>query len=301
MDELMLKYWQRIGCTAATLAIAENLRPLYTRGYGWSDKDKKVPTRPDTLIGIGQCDAPLIAASVRVLMRTGRLGKSGLKAPLFDLLKIKPRGPGVPDARVRTITVQQFLDQTAGWDRGSFDQARKAARAEGFNDPIAQEVVLGFLMTQPLKYAPGTNPQATCYPYVEALQFLVEKSSGRGSVEFIRFDLLLPLGIQGVAAPDSVDTKVVPAVWNVADGGPLCASAGTLCQFMAVFFRNGERRNLTTSDSSGGGLAGSTSLMLWRPGGISAVLLFNGRGSVSNQEIEEEFDKALAKVRQGGP
>jgi serine/threonine protein kinase/CubicO group peptidase (beta-lactamase class C family) len=301
MDELMLKYRQRIGCTAATLAIAQNLRPIYTRGYGWSDKDKKVPTRPDTLIGIGDCDAPLIAASVRALARAGRLGKSGLKAQLFDLLKIKPHGQGIPDGRVRTITVQNFLDQAAGWDQGSFDQARKAVRAEGFNDPIAQEIGLGFLMTQPLKYAPGTNPQGTCYPYVEALRFLVEKSSGRGSVEFLRSELLLPLGIQGVVAPDSPEAKVAPTVWNVADGGPVCASAGTLSQFMAVLSRNGERRNLSTSGSSWGGQAGCTCLMLWRPGGISAVLLFNGGGSVSHQEIEAEFDMALARVRQGAP
>jgi serine/threonine protein kinase/CubicO group peptidase (beta-lactamase class C family) len=301
LDELMLKYRQRIGCTAATLVIAQNVRPLYSRGYGWSDKNKEVPTRPDTLIGIGGCEAPLIAASARLLARTGRLGKAGLKAPLFDLLKIKPRGLDLPDDRVRTITVQHFLDQTAGWDQGAFDRAREAARAEGFPDPLSQETVLSFLMTQPLKYPPGTNPQDTCYPYVEALHFLVEKTSGRSAVEFLRSQILLPLGIRGVAAPDSPDIKAAPAVWNVADGGPVCASAGTVCQFMAVLFRNGERRTLSTTGSRWGRLEGCTSLMLWRPDGISAVLLFNGRGSVSNQEIEAEFDKALARVRQGGP
>jgi hypothetical protein len=74
-----------------------------------------------------------------------------------------------------------------------------------------------------------------------------------------------------------------------------------MAQFMAVLFRNGERRTLTVSGSSSGALEGCTSLMLWRPDGISAVLLFNGRGSVSPQEIEAEFDKALTRVRQGGP
>jgi serine/threonine protein kinase/CubicO group peptidase (beta-lactamase class C family) len=301
MDDLMLKYRQRIGCTAASLAITQNGRPLYVRGYGWSDKEKTVPTRPDTLIGIASCDAPLIAASVRVLARTGKLGKSVLKAPLFDLLKIKPRGQGVPDDRVRTITVQHFLDQAAGWDQGSFDQALKAARAEGFMDPISQEVVLGFLMTQPLKHPPGTNQQGACYPYVEALRYLVEKCSGRRSLEFVRSDVLRPLGIQAVLAPDSPESKVVPTVWNLADGGPVCASAGALCQFMTVFDRNGERRKAGASGATWGSLEGCTSLMLWLPDGTSAVLLFNGRGSVSNQEIETEFEKELVRVRQGAP
>jgi serine/threonine protein kinase/CubicO group peptidase (beta-lactamase class C family) len=301
LDDLMLKYRQRIGCTAATLAISQNSQPLYSRGYGWSDKERSIPARPDSLIGIAGCDAPLIAASVRMLAQTGRLGKAGLKAHLFDLLKIKPRGKGVPDGRVRSITVQHFLDLTAGWDLASFAEAAKAARAEGIRDPIPQETVLAFLMTQPLRHAPGTKQAGLCYPYVDGLRLLVQKSTGRPWLEFFQFELLRPLGIQGIVAPDSPEAKSAPAVWNVAGGGPVCAAAGSLCRFMMVFSHTGERRNPAWTGASWGGLPNSTSLMIWRPNGISAVLLFNEGTNVGNREIEAEFDKALASLLKRTP
>ncbi|MHC4292175.1 MAG: hypothetical protein ACYSTR_08185, partial [Planctomycetota bacterium] len=39
LDEVMLKYREKIGCTAATLAISKKGRILYRRGYGWQDRE----------------------------------------------------------------------------------------------------------------------------------------------------------------------------------------------------------------------------------------------------------------------
>jgi hypothetical protein len=60
-------------------------------------------------------------------------------------------------------------------------------------------------------------------------------------------------------------------------------------------------QNANASWVNTGNLPGSTSLTLWRPDGISAVLLFNRGTEIPYHEIEAEFDQALAHVRRGTP
>ncbi len=72
-DNVMLDAMKRIGCSAAAMAVADHGTIVYSRGYGWMDKEKKTPTKPDTMIGIASCEKPVTAATVKQLARDGRL------------------------------------------------------------------------------------------------------------------------------------------------------------------------------------------------------------------------------------
>jgi CubicO group peptidase (beta-lactamase class C family) len=76
----MLKYLDEIGCSGASLTISSKGVPIYSRGYGWRDKKKRVPLQPDTLIGIASCEKPITAAAIRQLARNRKLD---LEASLF--------------------------------------------------------------------------------------------------------------------------------------------------------------------------------------------------------------------------
>jgi CubicO group peptidase (beta-lactamase class C family) len=298
LDDLLLKYMKKIGCSAATLAVAGN-GILYSRGYGWCDKEYTIPTRPQTLIGIAGCDTPLIAASIRLLASKGRLQ---LTEPMHKVLPIAPRGV-LKDSRVQTITVQNFLDRKTGWDEGSIGQAVHEAHAQGIRDPIPFEDLFGFLLIQPLKHAPGTREE-DCYFFYEVLRHVIDKRSGRRSVDFFRNELLKDfnvLQVSEIAAAGVPDDMGPTQVWNAASGGPVCASAPVLCDFMRRCFFNGERRKPGAYGVNRGSLPGSTSLMVWGKDGIDAVLLFNGRGNVAHQEIEAELATVLDRLRQNAP
>ena len=166
----MLQFFDRTGATAAALAIARKGVMEHSRGYGWSDKEKTMPMRPNTLIGIASCEKPITAAAIRKLAREERLN---LDAKLFELLKLKPQGP-VIDERVRRITIDRLLERQAGWG-DPVSEAAEAARKRGFQDvvpidsrawlpdpsknPIPMETFLGFVMTQRLKNEPGTRSE----------------------------------------------------------------------------------------------------------------------------------------------
>ena len=64
-----LKNLKKIGCSAASLTIARGRQTLYSRGYGWKDRESTVPMHPDTPMGIASCDKPWEEASIRQLAK----------------------------------------------------------------------------------------------------------------------------------------------------------------------------------------------------------------------------------------
>jgi CubicO group peptidase (beta-lactamase class C family) len=73
LDAIMLKCLREIGCSGATLTVARGGHTLYSRGYGWSDRGRKVPIYPDIPMSTGSCDKPLTFAMIRQLAAHGKL------------------------------------------------------------------------------------------------------------------------------------------------------------------------------------------------------------------------------------
>jgi CubicO group peptidase (beta-lactamase class C family) len=295
LDQVMLKYMEKIDCSAAALAVSSKGVLVHSRGYGWSDKDKTVPAQPDTMIGIASCEKPITAAAIRQLASTGRLN---LDDSLFRLLKTKPLGKIVDD-RVWDITVRHLLDHKAGWQGEPIDRALKAAHDKGHSDPIPVETLLRFIMAQKLKDAPGAKYEY-CNFCFDTLRHVVTKVSTRSPVDYFRSDLFQPYGVKelkGFAAPNSPRREGdPPLVWN--DGGPVSASAPALCTFMRYFWLTGEPRDEGNPTwQMNGSLPGSTAMMLWRSDGIDVAFIFNGRGKPSHDEIKTELEKVIDRLK----
>jgi CubicO group peptidase (beta-lactamase class C family) len=293
LDEVVLDYMDKIGCSTAALAISAHGVLIYSRGYGWSDRARTVPAEPDTMIGIASCEKPITAAAVRQLARNRRLN---LDAGLFKVLKIKPQGK-VVDSRVGDITIRHLLEHKAGWQGEPLDRAIKSAHEHGHKDPIPVEALLGFIMTQQLKDAPGARYEYCNFCY-DTLRRVITKVSGLSPADYFRHELFRPFGVKdlkGLAAPKSSPKKGdPPLVWNAGDGGPISASAPALCAFMRSYWLTGEPRNRDNPTwQMNGSLPGSTALMLWRPDGIDMAVIFNGRGQPTHEEIKADLERAF--------
>lgn len=191
LDEIMLKYLKKIGCSTATLAVSFKGKLLYSRGYGWVDEARSSPASPDTMIGIASCDKPIIAASIRQLARNKQLS---LNDSPFKLLKIKPHGR-IIDAHVRDIKISHLLEHKAGWQGEAFNKAVKAARAEGYRDPISIKALLSFIMVQKMQDAPGTKFKYDNFGY-DTLRQVISAVSGGTAVEYFRNKLFQPFGVK---------------------------------------------------------------------------------------------------------
>jgi CubicO group peptidase (beta-lactamase class C family) len=304
LDEVVLKYLEKIGCSAATVTIARGKDLLYSRGYGWSDRYGETPIAPDAPMMIASCDKPVTAAAIRQLALAKKLD---LNAKVFELLKIKPEGP-VVDERVRAITINHLLDHKAGWQGDPINRAYKAALAKGNKTPIPMETLLGFIMAEKLKDAPGAKAEYSneCY---DALRLIVARVSGQSMADYVRHQLCRPLGVaelKGVQLPAEPPVKgEAPPVWNtlnvsVPTAECVCMSTPALCTFMRCFWWTGEPRvNGTPNANIYGLLDNATSIMSWRPDGLNLACVFNGRSNdVKPEDIQKDLDDAIEKLKQ---
>ncbi|OYV65111.1 MAG: hypothetical protein B7Z72_12530, partial [Gemmatimonadetes bacterium 21-71-4] len=189
-----LHKWQLPG---GSIAVAKNGRLVLARGYGWADAEAKQPVVPGSLFRIASVSKPITAAAVLRLAEQQRLS---LDDRAFDLLpKFRlPDGPGI-DARLRTITVRQLLQHTAGWDRDkSFDPMFRPgiiAQATGTPSPATSEAIVRYMLRQPLDFSPGQRYAYSNFGYC-LLGRVIEAITGKPYEEALRESVLAPCGIQ---------------------------------------------------------------------------------------------------------
>src|SRR5436190_2492309 len=86
------------------LAVVKDRRLVYARGYGWADRDKKIPVKPDSLFRIASVSKPITAVAVLNLVEEGKLD---LDARAFGVVRLPPvLETGRPaDPRLGQITI----------------------------------------------------------------------------------------------------------------------------------------------------------------------------------------------------
>lgn len=197
-DREVEEYMQARGVPGGALAVVKGGRLVYARGYGWADRDKKIPARPDTLFRIASISKTFTGVATLRLMEEKKLE---LDARAFDIIRLNPL-PGAEkkrDSRLAGITVRQLLQHTGGWDRDkSFDpmfRSREIARAAGVPSPAGQSEIIRYMLSQPLDSDPGRAFAYSNFGYC-LLGRIIEKISGRPYDTFVREKVLTPLGIQ---------------------------------------------------------------------------------------------------------
>jgi CubicO group peptidase (beta-lactamase class C family) len=290
LDSRMLSCLEKIGCSGATLTVARGKQTLYSRGYGWSDQEHKVPIHPDTPMCTASCDKPLTAAMIRQLARHGKLD---LNASVFKLLQIKPAGK-IVDPRVWNITVNHLLEHKAGWQGEPLTQADRAYAAiqskngvPGPDSLLSYDTRLGLVMVQKLAWTPGTKAEYDSFGY-GMLKLIVTRCSGQSYTDYLRNQLLRPYGIKELkwVRHGARQQGEPPPLWNgfiMEDPAELRMDVSTpaLCEFMQHYWINGEPRDkgnplwvmLGSWDNA-------TTAMIWRPDGINVAWSFNGRKDV---------------------
>ena len=103
----LLAKWQVPGAAAA---VVQDGHLVIARGYGWADREKRQPVRPDSLFRIASLSKSLTAAAILKLVEEGRLG---LDDRPFDLLSdLAPRPGGRINPDLHQITIRHLLQHS---------------------------------------------------------------------------------------------------------------------------------------------------------------------------------------------
>ena len=148
---------------------------LLERGYGLANRETKTPFTPSTVVQIGSNTKDFTAVALLQLHERGKLNIHDSLAKFF---------PNAP-ADKRNITLWQLVQHTAGFPIG----------LGGDFEPLTRQAFLDAAMARPLAFTPGAREQYSNTGYA-ILAAVIEKVSGATYDEFVRDNILKPLGLK---------------------------------------------------------------------------------------------------------
>jgi N-acyl-D-amino-acid deacylase len=194
------------------LAVVKDRQLVYARGYGWADRDVKIPVKADSLFRIASVSKPITAVAMLKLIEDGKLKPDTKACPLLEL------SPAVasfldPEPRLRQITIRQLLQHTGGWDRDkSFDpmfRPGEIARATNTPAPAEPLAVIRYMLSRKLDFEPGARYAYSNFGYC-VLGRVIEKITGQTYEKFVQEKVLTPAGIKRMRIGASLEGKQAP-------------------------------------------------------------------------------------------
>src|SRR3989475_6707737 len=210
-DREIQKFIQARNIPGGALAVVKDGRLVYTRGYGWADRENKVPVKPTSLFRIASISKPFTAVAVLKLIEEKKLR---LDAPVWGLLDLPSWVPGGKnsDERWKQITARHLLQHTGGWDRDkSFDpmfRPREIATSFGLPSPPDPRVIIRYVLGKPLDFDPGTRYAYSNFGFC-LLGRVIENIAGTSYEKFVQEKVHASIGIRQMGIGASLAEKRV--------------------------------------------------------------------------------------------
>jgi CubicO group peptidase (beta-lactamase class C family) len=184
------------GVRAAQLAIAKNGVMKFSRAYTWAEAGYRVTERSDRFL-LASCSKMFLEGAVQALYDSGKLKPATTVYPLLGFSH-------PADPRSDTITIQQLLDHTGGYDDSGIGSGldptynmRTIALALGLSKPVTKLDVARYMYGRPVDFTLGTANHYSNFGYLLA-GAVVEHVSGMAYAAYVNKTLLQPAGITEV-------------------------------------------------------------------------------------------------------
>lgn len=193
LDKLMEDFLAEHKAPGAALAVSKNREIVYSKGFGLADVDSGRKAEANSLFRIASISKPITAVAV---LQLADAGKVSLDEPVLNFVRIKPEK--WLDPRWYMITVRHCLHHAGGWDRDlsgdPIGMPWQIATSLGTTVPVPLEDVIRYTMGLKLDFDPGTRFAYSNVGYL-LLGRVIAEASGRHYEEYVRKDVLAPLGI----------------------------------------------------------------------------------------------------------
>jgi CubicO group peptidase (beta-lactamase class C family) len=162
------------------LLILKNGKKIFSKGYGWANRQTQTPFTPETLASMGSITKAFTASAILTLVEQGKLS---LDDPLR---KFFPTAP----ADKSGITIHQLLTHSAGFREFLTGDA-------GDYEKVETRKFLTRALKELLAFAPGSKAIYTNVGY-SLLGIIIEQVSGQDYEQYLQKVLLVPMGIQEI-------------------------------------------------------------------------------------------------------
>ena len=198
VDQTVKAFLKRWSIPGASVAIIDNDRLVYAKGYGYANKRTRKRVTPTHLFRIASLSKPITSVAILQLVEAGKLRLDDKVFGALGLLNEYDR-QRVVDRRVLDITVQNLLNHSGGWDRDrSGDPMFNSlliAEQQGVPLPPDQSATIDYVLRQRLDFSPGTAYAYSNFGYC-LLGRIIEAVTGVAYEQYVKDQVLSKCGIK---------------------------------------------------------------------------------------------------------
>ncbi len=186
--------WVRDGQFQGTVLVTKEGQPLLRKGYGLANREWQTANGPDVKYRLGSITKQFTAAAILQLVERGKLS---LEEPIGKYYTEAP-------AAWEKVTIHQLLNHTSGIP--SYTAIPRFFNKQAMM-PMTPAEIVKLTQDKPLEFDPGTKFKYNNSGYI-LLGYVIEKVSGGSYDEYVRKNLLEPLGLKDTGY--DWNTTVIP-------------------------------------------------------------------------------------------
>ncbi len=190
------------------VAVARNGQILWEEGFGWADREKRLPATEHTLYSLASISKPMTATGLMVLKQRGRLD---LDRPINDYLGEAKLRAWVGNAQ--DATVRRVANHTAGLPL----HYQFFYVDEPYHRPAMDETIR--------RYGNLVRPPGEKHVYSNLgyglLDYVIARLSGTSYADFMREEVFLPLGMTRASVAIGPGLEPYAATRYGRDGVPI--------------------------------------------------------------------------------
>jgi CubicO group peptidase (beta-lactamase class C family) len=180
---------EKYSAVGASVAVVKDGKIIYTHSFGFKDLENKKPLNDQDIFRIASISKSFSATSIMQLVEAGKIS---LNDDFGDLVGFKIRNPKFPDQK---ITLKMALSHTSSLNDSQgylnldvINPDKNPDWAKCYND-----------------YAPGTKFDY-CNLNFNLIGTIIEKKSGERFDNYVKNDVIKPLGLYAGYCVDSLDS-----------------------------------------------------------------------------------------------
>ncbi|MEP6793270.1 MAG: serine hydrolase [Saprospiraceae bacterium] len=190
---------------SGALLIIKGGKKIFSKGYGWANKENKIPFTPSTLASMGSITKAFTAAAIMKLTEQGKLSVNDPLEKFF---------PNIP-ADKANITIHQLLTHSSGFHEFLKEDG-------GDYEKIETDAFLKRAFSEPLSFKPGEKAVYTNVG-MSILGIIIEQVSGMSYEMYLKQDLFEPNNIHdiGYHTSDPQNDSIAHGYQNGKDWGTI--------------------------------------------------------------------------------
>ncbi|MBQ4192244.1 MAG: beta-lactamase family protein, partial [Bacteroidales bacterium] len=188
-----MKYWRIQGIS---LSVMRNDSLMFSKGYGWADKEKNEVMTPGHILRLASVSKLLTATGIMKLEEQGRLslddrvfGPDGILCDSLWTALIR-------DSLYYDITVEHLLRHKGGFSTRGGDpmfSTRTIMLQNRLSTPPDQNTLVKVQLRRPLAFVPGETQEYSNFGFL-LLSMIIEKLTGTDYESWMQENILKPAG-----------------------------------------------------------------------------------------------------------